>query len=80
MANFLYDMQKGPRLKAISTISVGLDHIDVAECRRRGIAVGHTPGVLTDATADLTCALLLAWSRRLQDAQRAVLDGQVRLL
>lgn len=56
-------------------MSVGYDHIDVAECARRGIVVGHTPGVLTSATADLAVLLLLAASRRLIEARRAVLDG-----
>lgn len=44
----------GPSLKVVATISVGYDHIDVAECRKRGIKVGYTPDVLTDATAELT--------------------------
>src|SRR5688572_31229740 len=46
----------GPNLKVVSTMSVGYDHIDVAACRRRGVAVGHTPGVLTETTADLALA------------------------
>ncbi|XP_075980053.1 glyoxylate reductase/hydroxypyruvate reductase [Anticarsia gemmatalis] len=58
----------GPGLKVVSTISVGYDHIDVAECRKRGVRIGYTPDVLTDATADLTLALLLATSRRLPEA------------
>lgn len=53
----------GPSLKVIATISVGYDHIDVAECKKRGIRLGYTPNELTDATADLTMALLLATSR-----------------
>lgn len=44
----------GPGLKVVSTISVGYDHIDVQECRKRGIKIGYTPDVLTDATAELT--------------------------
>jgi lactate dehydrogenase-like 2-hydroxyacid dehydrogenase len=48
-------------------MSVGLDHIDIPECRRRGIAVGYTPGVLTETTAELTVALLLAASRRIKE-------------
>lgn len=47
----------GPNLKVISTISVGYDHIDVAECRKRGIKIGYTPNVLTDATAELTVSI-----------------------
>jgi len=52
-----------PRLRVVSNYAVGVDNIDVAECTRRGIPVGHTPGVLTDAVADLTWALLLAVAR-----------------
>lgn len=44
----------GPTLKVVSTFSVGYDHIDVAECNRRGIKIGYTPDVLTEATAELT--------------------------
>jgi glyoxylate/hydroxypyruvate reductase len=46
-------------------MSVGYEHIDLAECKARGILVGYTPDVLTDATAELTMALLLATSRRI---------------
>ncbi|MFO0636184.1 MAG: hypothetical protein U0168_25400 [Nannocystaceae bacterium] len=57
-----------PRLRVVSNMAVGVDNIDLAACAARGIPVGHTPGVLTDATADLTMALVLshsaAWSRR----------------
>ena len=52
-------------MKVVSTMSVGYDHIDIEECKRRGIRVGYTPDVLTHATAELTLALLLATSRRL---------------
>ncbi len=52
-----------PRLRVISNYAVGVDNIDVAACTRRGIPVGHTPGVLTDAVADLTWAVLLAVAR-----------------
>lgn len=51
------------------------EHIDVAECKKRGIRIGYTPGVLTDATADLTMALLLATSRRLIEGNRDVHSG-----
>jgi len=46
-------------------MSVGYEHLDMSECRARNIVVGYTPDVLTDATAELTVALLLATSRRL---------------
>ncbi|XP_045500308.1 glyoxylate reductase/hydroxypyruvate reductase-like [Colias croceus] len=59
----------GEGLKVVATISVGHDHIDVAECKKRGIRIGYTPDVLTDATAELTLALLLSTSRRLPEAQ-----------
>lgn len=65
----------GPSLKAISTMSVGYDHVDVAECRRRGIPVGFTPNVLTNATAELTVTLLLTVSRRIKEGIQAVKDG-----
>ena len=59
-------------LKVIATLSVGYDHIDIEECRQRGIAVGHTPDVLTDAVAELTISLLLATARRLFQAEKAL--------
>ncbi|XP_045774592.1 glyoxylate reductase/hydroxypyruvate reductase-like [Maniola jurtina] len=65
----------GPQLKVIGTISVGHDHIDLTECRKRGIRIGYTPDVLTDATAELTMALLLATSRRLPEAQHDAKTG-----
>lgn len=52
----------GPKLKVVSTISVGVDHIDVAECRKRGIRIGYTPEVLTDATAELTVSTFILTS------------------
>jgi glyoxylate/hydroxypyruvate reductase len=66
----------GPNLKVVSTMSVGYDHIDVAACRRRGVAVGNTPGVLTDTTADLALALMLAAGRRLSEGIDAVRNGE----
>src|SRR5690606_26993079 len=55
----------GTQLKVISQMAVGYDNIDVQAAQKRGIKVGNTPGVLTDATADLAFALLLAAARRL---------------
>lgn len=49
----------GPNLKVVSTFSVGYDHIDLNECKKRGIKVGYTPDVLTEATAELTVRLYL---------------------
>ncbi len=57
-----------PHLRAIANYAVGVDNIDLAAAARRGIAVGNTPDVLTEATADLTFALLLAAARRLPEA------------
>jgi lactate dehydrogenase-like 2-hydroxyacid dehydrogenase len=65
----------GPQLKVVSTMSVGYDHVDVGACRERGIPVGNTPGVLTETTADLTLALMLATARRLPEGLAAVKDG-----
>ncbi|XP_013195552.1 glyoxylate reductase/hydroxypyruvate reductase [Amyelois transitella] len=65
----------GPGLKVVATISVGYDHIDVQECKKRGIRIGYTPDVLTDATAELTLALLLSTSRRLPEAIHEAKSG-----
>lgn len=65
----------GPNLKVIGTMSVGHDHLDLQQIKKRGIKVGYTPGVLTDATAELTVSLLLATSRRLFDAHTELLNG-----
>jgi glyoxylate reductase len=64
-----------PRLVTISNYAVGFDNIDLAAASGRGITVGNTPDVLTDATADLTFALLLAAARKLPEAMRAVEEG-----
>ncbi len=69
-------MEGSPRLRVISTVSVGVDHIDLAEATRRGIPVGHTPGVLTETTADLTFGLLLAAARCIGEGDRFVRAGQ----
>jgi lactate dehydrogenase-like 2-hydroxyacid dehydrogenase len=66
----------GPGLKVISNFAVGLDNVDLEEAARRGIPVGHTPGVLTDATADLAFALLLAAARRLPEGERFIKEGR----
>lgn len=65
----------GPSLKVIGTMSVGYEHIDLAECKRRNIRVGYTPEVLTDAVADLTIGLLLATTRRLIEGNGDVHNG-----
>jgi glyoxylate reductase len=71
-------LQQAPKLKVISQIAVGYDNIDVTAARERGIVVTHTPGVLTEATADLTWALLLAVARKLPAAERFLRAGEWR--
>ncbi|MEP4197279.1 MAG: D-glycerate dehydrogenase [Aliishimia sp.] len=66
--------QAGERLKLIANYGAGVDHIDVATARQRGIHVSNTPGVLTDDTADMTMALILAVTRRLPEGL-AVMQG-----
>ena len=68
----------GPQLRVVSNYAVGYDNIDVAACARRGIAVGNTPGVLTETTADLAWALLMAAARRLPEGDRYVRGGSWR--
>jgi glyoxylate reductase len=63
------------RLKLIANFGVGVNHIDLAACEARGITVTNTPGVLTEDTADLTLALLLAAPRRLMEGDRLVRSG-----
>jgi glyoxylate reductase len=71
-------LDAAPRLRAIANYAVGTDNIDLERARERGIAVGVTPDVLTDATADLAFALLLAAARRVVEAHAAVRDGRWR--
>jgi glyoxylate reductase len=68
-------IEAAPELKAISNLAVGYDNIDIEAATSRGIRVGNTPDVLTEATADLTFALLLAAARRLPEAIAAVREG-----
>src|SRR5665811_294748 len=65
----------GPRLKVISNMAVGYDNIDVEAATERGVLVTNTPGVLTNATADLAWALILAASRRVADGDRLMRRG-----
>jgi lactate dehydrogenase-like 2-hydroxyacid dehydrogenase len=66
----------GGGLKVVSNYAVGFDNIDVPACTRRGIPAGNTPGVLTETTADLAFALLMAAARRLPEGDRYVRDGR----
>ncbi len=65
----------GPGLKTISNHAVGVDNVDVAAATALGIPVGYTPGILTDATADMAFALLLAAARRVVEGDRLVKAG-----
>ena len=67
-----------PRLRAVANMAVGTDNVDLEEAERRGVAVGNTPGVLTETTADLAFALILAMARRVVEAADAVRAGEWR--
>ena len=69
-------LERAPRLRVVSNMAVGVDNIDLSACTNRGIAVGHTPGVLTESTADLTMALLLATARLIPQASRDAREGR----
>ncbi len=68
--------QAGPKLKLIANFGNGVDNIDVITANNRGIAVTNTPGVLTEDTADMTMALLLAVPRRLSDGIKIIKDEE----
>jgi glyoxylate reductase len=65
----------GPSLRAVANVAVGYDNVDVDACARRGVVATNTPGVLTDATADLAFALILMTTRRLGEGERLVRSG-----
>lgn len=69
-------LDAGPGLRIVANVAVGYDNIDVPACTRRGVAVSNTPGVLTDATADLTMGLLLMATRRLGEGDRLIRSGR----
>ncbi len=64
-----------PRLRHLASYGVGVNHLDLEACRRRGVLVTNTPGVVTDATADHAMALLLAAARRVAEGDRVVRAG-----
>ena len=68
-------LEAAPALRVISQMAVGVDNIDLAACAVRGIPVGHTPDVLTESTADLAMALILAGARRLAEGIEHVVSG-----
>ena len=65
-----------PRLKVVSNFAVGFNNVDVPACTARGVRVGNTPGVLTDATADIAVTLLLAAARRLGESAADAKEGR----
>lgn len=68
--------QAGPRLKLIANYGAGVDHIDIATARQRGILLSNTPGAVTDDTADMTMALMLAVTRRIPEGLAAMQAGK----
>jgi glyoxylate reductase len=71
-------LARAPRLRVVANFAVGVDNIDLAACARRGVAVCNTPDVLTDATADLAMALVLAAARRVVEGDALVRAGAWR--
>jgi len=69
-------MDKAPKLKVISNYAVGFDNIDIPAATKRGIIVGNTPGVLTETTADLAFALMMAAGRRIVEGDKEVRAGK----
>ena len=72
-------LQRAPRLRGVANFAVGFNNIDVEEATRLGIPVSNTPGVLTETTADLTWALLLAVARRIPEAHNFMAAGEYRI-
>ena len=66
----------GPQLKVVANVAVGYDNIDVPACTERGIVATNTPGVLTEATADIAFGLILMATRRLGEGERLIRSGQ----
>jgi glyoxylate/hydroxypyruvate reductase len=66
----------GPKLKVVSTMSVGFDHVNREEIKKRGLVAGNTPEVLTETTAELCFSLMLATARRIPEAVNAVKNGE----
>lgn len=66
----------GPQLKVVANVAVGYDNVDVPACRERGVIATNTPGVLTEATADIAFALILMATRRTGEGERVIRSGQ----
>ncbi len=69
-------LEASPRLRVVGNMAVGYNNIDVPAATRLGVYVGFTPGVLTETSAEFTIALLLAWTRRIPEAQRYAREGR----
>lgn len=69
-------LDAAPRLKVVSNFAVGFNNIDIPAATQRGVAVGNTPGVLTDATADMAFCLLISAARRVVEGHQYTLSGQ----
>lgn len=69
-------LDAAPQLRIVANVAVGYNNVDVAACERRGVIVTNTPGVLTDATADLAMALVLMVTRRLGEGERLIRSEQ----
>lgn len=68
--------EAGPQLRAISTKSAGIDYVDVAEVKRRGIPLGYTPNVLSDAVADLAIGLMISAARRFREGYLKIVNNE----
>jgi glyoxylate reductase len=66
----------GPQLRIVADYAVGIDNVDVEACRRRGVVVSNTPDVLTETTAELTIAIVLALLRRVAEGDRLIRRGE----
>ncbi|MGZ4431348.1 MAG: D-glycerate dehydrogenase, partial [Gaiellales bacterium] len=66
----------GPGLQVVANVAVGYDNIDVDACARRGLVATNTPGVLTEATADIALSLILMSTRRLAEGERLIRSGE----
>lgn len=66
----------GPQLKAISTKSAGIDYVDVNEVKKRGIPLGYTPNVLSDAVADLAIGLMISAARRFREGYLKIINAE----
>src|SRR5207248_4548308 len=71
-------MAAAPHLRVVANYAVGYNNVDLAAATRRGILVTNTPGVLTEATADLAFALLLGIARRLAESDRFLREGRFK--